>query len=377
MSFTTITTRLLVLALAAASLLFVAQPVRAAASQDASAQGGFVYVMSNESTGNSVLVFRRHPDGTLVKKEEVFTQGLGTGTSGDPLGSQGALTLNYQGTLLLAVNAGSNEVSSLAVTATGLLFAGKAPSGGTMPVSVAVWGNVAYVLNAGGTPNVTAFQIGTRGQLSMIANSTVALPGGAGCGPAQAGVSPDGSVLVVTEKNTNSIDLFPIVDGLPGAPVSVPSSGPVPFGFTFGMNQALIVSEAANSTISSYQIEHLSAGLALHTITASLADSGAALCWIVSNPAGRLVYAINSASASISAIEVQPDGALQLLAAVAATTPSGSVPIDATFTPGGRYVYVISTSDGSMTGFSVQNGVLTQVASMTGLPLSIQGIAAR
>jgi 6-phosphogluconolactonase (cycloisomerase 2 family) len=333
--------------------------------------------MSNESTANSVLVFRRHPDGTLVEKAEVFTQGLGTGTNGDPLGSQGALTLNSQGSLLLAVNAGSNDVSSLAVTATGLLFAGKAPSGGTMPVSVAVWGNIAYVVNAGGTPNVTAFQIGSRGQLTMIANSTVTLPGGAGCGPAQVGVSPDGSVLVVTEKNTSNIDLFPIVSGIPGAPVSVPSSGPTPFGLTFGMNQTLIVSEAANSTVSSYQIENSTIGPTLRTITGSLADSGGAACWIVSNPAGRLVYVINSATATVSSIEVSPGGALQLLAAVAATTPSGSAPIDATFTPGGRYFYVISTSDGSMTGYSVQNGALAQVASATGLPLSIQGIAAR
>jgi 6-phosphogluconolactonase (cycloisomerase 2 family) len=207
---------------------------------------------------------------------------------------------------------------------------------------------MAYVVNAGGTPNVTALRIGLRGE-----------------------------VLVVTEKNTNKIDLFPLAAGSIGTPSSVPSNGPTPFGFTFGLDQTLIVSEAANSTISSYRIQNSATGPTLRTITGSLADSGAAVCWIVSNPIGRLVLAINSATATISSLEVASGGALQLLAAVAATTPSGSVPIDAAFTPGGRFLYVISTSDGSMAGFSVRNGALTLAASLTGLPLSIQGIAAR
>jgi 6-phosphogluconolactonase (cycloisomerase 2 family) len=139
--------------------------------------------MGNQAAENTILVFSRNANGSLSKLQEVPTQGKGSGGTLDPLGSGSAVTLSDDGRLLFAVNAGSNEVSSFTVTDDGLQFASKAPSGGTMPVSVAVHLDTAYVLNAAGTPNVTAFRVGLSGQLNMIANSTKALPGGANAGP--------------------------------------------------------------------------------------------------------------------------------------------------------------------------------------------------
>ena len=364
------------IAAAAVPLLLLAQPPRVLADDDGAGAAGFVYVMSN-ATANTVLVFHRNADGSVSKMQEVSTQGQGTGTGSDPLGSQGALTLSEDGRLLLAVNAGSSEISSLAVTESGVLqFVSKAASGGMKPVSVALRGDTAYVLNAAGTPNVTAFRIEPRGNLAMIAGSTLPLPGGTNAAPAQVGITPDGEVLVVTEKNTNMIDLFPINDhGNMGAPSSVPSDGATPFGFTFGRGRTLIVSEAANSTFSAYQIQNVENSPTLVTITKSLADGGAAACWIVRD--GSFVFTTNSASNTISSLTVSRQGDLQLLASAAATTPSGTVPIDMALTRNGAFLYAIGTGNGSLTGFRVQDGKLSQVASVTGLPLSIQGTAAR
>jgi hypothetical protein len=162
-------------ALLAVPLLFLTQPFRVLADDDASDNAGFVYLMTNKAD-NTVIVFRRTADGSVSKLQEVSTHGQGTGTGGDPLGSQGALILSDDGRLLLAVDAGSNEISSLAATETGLEFVSKAPSGGTKPVSVAARGDTVYVLNAGGAPNVTSFRVDSKGNLTMIPGSTRPLP---------------------------------------------------------------------------------------------------------------------------------------------------------------------------------------------------------
>jgi len=364
------------IAAVAAPLLLLFQPLRVLADDDGARAAGVVYVMSN-ATANTVLVFQRNANGSVAKVQEVSTQGQGAGTGSDSLGSQGALTLSGDGRLLLAVNAGSGEISSLSVTRSGgLKFVGKAASGGTMPVSVALRGDTAYVLNAAGTPNVTAFRVDPRGNLTAIAGSTLALPGGANAAPAQVGITPDGEVLVVTEKNTNMIDLFPIDDhGNMGSPSSVPSDGATPFGFTFGRGRTLVVSEAANSTFSSYEIHNENNNPTLVTITNSLPDGGSAACWIVRD--GALLFTTNSASNTISTLTVSGHGGLQLSAATAATTPSGTTPIDMALTGNGRFLYTTGTGNGSLTGFRVQDGKLSPVASVMGLPLSIQGIVAR
>src|SRR5438034_7092635 len=81
--------------------------------------GGFVYVMTNQDSGNSVVVYKRAANGALHRAQEVSTQGLGSGGTQDPLASQGALILSSDGKLLFAVNAGSNEISVLGTSGRG------------------------------------------------------------------------------------------------------------------------------------------------------------------------------------------------------------------------------------------------------------------
>jgi 6-phosphogluconolactonase (cycloisomerase 2 family) len=358
------------------SLLYLAQPHRAVA-QNKFDGNSHIYVMTNEPAGNNILVFRRGTDGSLTKIQTVSTQGKGSYNGAvDPLGSQGALTLSSDGRFLVAVNAGSNEISNLAVTEDGLQFLSKAYSGGTMPVSVAIRADLAYVLNAGATPNVAVFRINLSGTLSTIAGATRSLPGGTSAGPAQVGITADGEVLVVTEKNTNQIDLFPVNDdGTLSSASTFPSNGSTPFGFTFSRDRTLIVSEAKASTFSSYHIESVENSPTLQTITKSVGDGGMGACWIVRDR--HLVFAANSASNTISSLTVLTDRELQLFAPIAGATPSGTTPIDMASTRDGRFLYVIGSVNGSLTGFEVQDGSLNEVTSVSGLPVSIQGIAAR
>src|SRR5436309_8781094 len=209
-----------------------------------------VYTVTNQVAGNAVAVFNRGADGTLRAAGQVATGGTGTGGG---LGSQGAVALSNDGRRLFAVNAGSNDVSVFDVGATGLSLASQTASGGTLPISLTVHGSLLYVLNAGGAGNVSGFTVGTTGGLTPIAGSTQSLSGG-NVGPAQVSFSPDGRRLVVTEKNTNLLDVYSVGrNGVASGPTSVASAGATPFGFAFGPRGDVFVSEASGSA-SSYDL---------------------------------------------------------------------------------------------------------------------------
>src|SRR5580692_6122093 len=98
----------------------------------ASGQGGAVYTLMNQTSGNAVAVFNRALDGTLTAAGSVATGGTGTGSA---LASQGAVVLSDDGRWLFAVNAGSNDVSVLRVDRGGLALASRVASGGSLPIS--------------------------------------------------------------------------------------------------------------------------------------------------------------------------------------------------------------------------------------------------
>src|SRR5215467_11096314 len=107
--------------------------------------------------------------------------------------------------LLLAVNAGSNDISIFGVKADSLQFFQRISSYGTRPISITVHDELVYVLNAGGTPNIAGFRIEPRvNRLFPLPGSTRGLTGGAAAGPAQVNFTPDGAFLMVTEKATNT-----------------------------------------------------------------------------------------------------------------------------------------------------------------------------
>lgn len=339
---------------------------------------GAVYVMTNQPSGNSVMAFDRAPNGALTLKGTFPTGSLGMGSGNDPLGSQGALILSGDGHFLFAVNAGSNNISVMAVCDKGLCLADNVSSYGTEPVSLTLYKNLLYVLNAGGTPNITGFVLDSNGRLTHVPGSTRSLAGGSTAAPAQVGFSPDGSFLVATEKATNLIDTYRVLpNGLSEGPVSNTSSGATPFGFTFAQSGALVVSEAGGGTggtsaASSYRISP--SGL-LMTLSGSVGDTQMAGCWALGTNNGRVVYVSNAGSDSLSAYAVGSGGSLTLLNAVAATT--GSTPIDTAMSSTSLYLYALDDGTGEISAYRVEpNGTLTPISGASGLPAGSQGIAA-
>src|SRR5438034_523633 len=89
---------------------------RPLAALAAGAAPGAVYIITNSTAGNAVLAFDRAANGDLTPAGSYATGGLGA----PALGSQGALVLTNNQRWLLAVNAGSNDISVFAVEANGL-----------------------------------------------------------------------------------------------------------------------------------------------------------------------------------------------------------------------------------------------------------------
>src|SRR5687768_9593079 len=103
----------------------------AAADSDDSAHA--VYTITNASSGNEVLVYRRSADGSLSFMAAYSTGGLGSGAG---LGSQGAVALSENDRWLFVVNAGSNEVSVFAVKEHRLKLIDVVDSGGSLSISL-------------------------------------------------------------------------------------------------------------------------------------------------------------------------------------------------------------------------------------------------
>ncbi|TKB56988.1 MAG: lactonase family protein [Nitrospira sp.] len=339
-------------------------------------RGQMVYTMSNASSGNAVLAFEQRGD-TLIPAGSFPTQGTG---SGGGLGNQGAIVLSDDGDTLLAVNAGSDEVSVFRVHANGLTLADKVSSGGVRPISIAVHEDWVYVLNAGGSGigNITGFVLTSRDTLKPIPGSTRPLSGPA-TAPAQVEFNPEGDTLVVTEKATRIIDTYTVDDdGIATGPVSHASSGITPFGFSFNKRGILIVSEAfggaANaSAVSSYALHQGS----LRLLSASVPDLQSAVCWIVVTKNGKFAFGSNTGSNNISSYRVGRDGTLTLLASVAAST--GAAPIDMALRGNSKFLYVLNATAHTIDVLRVDrgNGQLTPVTSVAGLPAGANGLVAR
>src|SRR5215208_4947678 len=276
-------------AIACVLLAISTAALRPAATSADNLKAGAVYVMTNQ-VENAVATFNRAPDGSLTPAGVFSTGGAGDPVAQpgdpptDPLASQGSLLLSEDKHLLFAVNAGSNEVSVLAVGKSGLALVDKVASGGARPISLTLHEDLLYVLNEGGTPNITGFTGGEAGELTPLAGSTRPLAGGGAADPAEVRFSPDGTLLVVTEKDTNVIDTYAVgTDGLAGGPVANPSNGVTPFGFEFNNRGQLVVSEAFGgapnqSAVSSYTA---SPGGALSVVSGSVPNFQTASCWVV------------------------------------------------------------------------------------------------
>jgi 6-phosphogluconolactonase (cycloisomerase 2 family) len=249
-------------------------------------------------------------------------------------------------------------------------------------VSVTVDRDLVYVVNAG-SDNIAGFQLSNQGKLNPLPNATRPLSA-SGTGPAQIKFSPDGRNLVITEKATNKLTVYPLNrKGIPDEkPMVFASEAPTPFGFTFRWPNVLLVSEAnggaANgSSVSSYRLNRAGE---LQTLAASVPTQQSAACWVELTPNQRYAYVTNTGSGSVSGFSVRGSGALDPLSAngITADTGAESAPIDLAFSRSGRFLYTLNSGNQTVSAFRVEfDGSLKSVGTIAGLPAGANGLVAR
>jgi 6-phosphogluconolactonase (cycloisomerase 2 family) len=357
------------------------------AAQGAHSDGGgaaqFVFVQTNEVSGNRIIVYRRGDDGSLSEPQAFATGGNGgiaaPGTESDRLASQGSLVYDGRRSLLFAVNAGSNTVSLFRVRRDRLELEDVEPSGGDFPASIAVDKNLVYVLNAGGTGVLQGFAV--RGnELRAIPGSSRSLglanttPPDFLTSPGQVGFSPSGRQLLVTTKAAKStIEVFDVGnDGrLSATPVSNPSATPVPFAFTFDSARRLVSGEAGTSSVTTYTL----GGDGTLRDPQSLSDNQVALCWIVE--ARGFFYVSNTGSNTLSGYRLDGDGTPTLVTPTGIVAQTDAGPIDMAVPSRGSFLYAQTAQGGSVHEYRVNgDGTLTEIGKVTGLPVGMEGIAA-
>ena len=335
-----------------------------------------VYVQTNDATNNEVLAFERRPDGGLAPLGQFATGGRGTGKPHLP--SQSSIVLSDDGRWLLVANAGTDDVSLFAVQNDGLRLSDRVASGGAIPTSVAVSGNLVYVLN-NGTANVAGFRI-DDGRLVELDGSTRSLSA-EDADPAQVAFSFDGRTLVVTERGTDSISTYAIDErGYAAGPTTIRSSGKTPYGFGFTADGAMIVTEAFGGAVgaacaSSYSITDPGK---ITPVSGSVAGTRSEVCWAAVTDDGRFAYVTNFGDGTISSYEIANDGSLQLRDAVAGSTRIGEKGIrDEAITRDGSYLYAIDADAQRLFGWTVQgDGALVSIGAFEGVPATVAGLAA-
>jgi len=340
---------------------------------------GHVYVNDNTAGANTIAGFDRHSDGSLtpIEGSPFNAGGQGTGTI---VGSQGALQSSGDGRYLLAVDAGSNQISVLRILRDGRLRrVGRGPvsSGGVEPISIAVHDNLVYVANEGdkttGTgSNYTGFRLNEGGQLVPIEGSTVNLPNTANPGDIlfnSTGRNLIGVEVGTTVAGTFLIDSFAVdEDGRirPAAGSPFPAQAAGPFGSEFSpVNPAhLYVSNAhggaGNGSVSAFKVARAGA---LSSIGSSpFPDGQTAPCWVEISHDGAYLWTVNTASTTISSYRILADGSLSLVTSTAFKSGTGIRPFDARLSADGSTLYVVDAAIAKVSAFAVSGGLLSELA---------------
>ena len=329
-------------------------------------ESGYFGFMTNDTVANSVVVF---VTGTNELAGTFPTGGSGSGVE---LGSQGSLATTDDGKYIIAVNAGSGDVSVFRVKPDKVEAVGSpVASGGTKPISVTVHDDVVYVLNAGGVGNIAGFHL-HHGVLTMIPGSLQPLTVSAATSkPVQVLFDKTGEWLVVPQKGINTFSVYHVEHGVAGPPMSESSVGPVPFGAMFDKHNNLLVSEAGLGGASSYHLDTTSG--ALTPISSSVVNGQVAACWLVGTKQGD-VYTANTASNDVSLYD-DDHGVLTLVAGNAAMT--GAHPLDMAVAGNKKNLYVLTTGGMMVDVFAIDHdGALTYVTSVSGVKAYSAGMVA-
>jgi 6-phosphogluconolactonase (cycloisomerase 2 family) len=370
----------------------------------AAGPAGALYAMTNQPH-NQIVVFARGADGSISVVQRVDTGGAGSLNNPpfpqDHLDADNEIELTADGTLLFAVNAGDDTVSSFRVGTQGrLTLADQAPSGGHHPVSVDSYNGLLYVVNeldqAGN--DVSGLRYTTGGKMKPIPGSTRSLAtpfmpdngfGFAAPLADQVIFSPDGRELAVPERTSNGfqgqIDTFAIAaDGTPGPVQTNASNAFIPFGLAWDPNGHLIVANAGSPFVNPQFQGSASSYSRLGTTLTPIdneSSNGLATCWVSITNNGKYAFMSNQHSQDLSRFAIGKNGQLTLLGKVP-TSASGA---DTALSSDSRYLYVLNVlnaneSHGALIDsyrVGLDGGLVHLATTDPGIPDSASGMAAR
>ena len=283
-----------------------------------------IYLESNSTAANSIFAFKfdftkaptlisTTPAGGIGVFNETFALG--------PFDSDQNLIENSEGTLLFAVNSGSNSIAVFLINSDGSLTAvdgSPFPSGGSDPVSLGLNGTILTVVNKDQDPaqndnlilpNYTTFSVSRNGALTPIPGSTVSVAYGSS--PSQALIASRGSVVFGADFLGGLLQSFRLdEDGrlrqnppqaLPDSVFAGQTAPHGPLGMRTHPNLPILYVDITlinEVTVYTYDERgNLS-------FVRAVADSGAAPCWAVVNRAGTRLYATNTGDNSIEVYDL-------------------------------------------------------------------------
>jgi 6-phosphogluconolactonase (cycloisomerase 2 family) len=346
-----------------------------------------LYTTTNNPSGNAVITYARHADGTITQTGSPVPTG-GNGIASEPpfgfpiVDSSGSTNITPDGKLLFVVNAGDNSVSSFKTTSAGPVLVSHVPSGGTLPISLTSHGNLLYVVNEISS-NIKGWSFDSSGHLTPIAGSTEALTSAyPSTVAAQIGFAPNGRQLVVTIRGLPApngvIDTFSVNShGAAGPAVGHKAPTPNPFGFSFASDKNLLVSDAgfvatpvctdSPCTPTSVGFPHpedpsqffgSAASFSLNDsgnlrFKGDFPSGGRAACWLVVSKDGRYAFVTNTLASpagspagigsgvgAVATYAISRHGVLTLLGLT--NTSPGGFPGDEALSSDGKFLYVLN-----------------------------------
>ena len=318
---------------------------------------------------NAVLGFHRAADGSLTQFGKFATGGTGQLNQPKAVGPDDGdqqVRVTDDGQFLLAVNQGSDTVSTFRVKNNGKLdLVGSFATGGDEPVSLGLAGDRVYVANRGDastatpgstTPGVRGFDIGPDGALTAIANSGVDFP--VGTFATQALVSKDGRFVFVEVSAVNgtpggnTVNTFRIngdgsLTAAPGGPASSGLTVPVLLGAAQHPRLNIVYTGLAGAgRVGVFTFDETGRT----TFVNGVPDRGAAPCWCQVSEDGKLLYVANTATDSVGVysladplkpVQIQ-DVALRGPRGVGATGGPIANVFEIQLDPSGRFLYAVT-----------------------------------
>lgn len=306
---------------------------------------GALYFASNPDGTNSVVALTRDLSTGFVTYLGSFNSG-GNGTTAIQ-GSQ-AHAVATRGSFLYAVNSGSGNFSTFRIGQDGeLTLVATTSSGGIRPVSLAIHGNLLYVLNQGissseeGGPvdaGVLPFTIGTDGIPMPAAGPGISLD--SEDSPSDVVFTGNGQRLAVMCTGSNAIRSYDVgasgslgnsqVVGVGSQPVGGASNARLAWcGF------ATVVNDPGPASVVSFNAE---SGLSIVSQIPATTDQDP--CWAATDPGGFRLWTSNFLPRSLTLYSIGSDGSLARLGGYTpGASDSGPGALDICVSNDGRFLY--------------------------------------